>query len=264
MSSLPIVSFAIQKGGTGKTTTTVMLGAWLAKNGYKVLIVDLDPQANATECLVNPISIAKEPCIKDVLLGDKDITSTILSSSDIDTLDIVPSKPSMLIDEYFGRFNGLMTHILRKKLQKVKKEYAYILCDCPPNLLHFTKNALWASDYVVMPLEPEPLAVDGLERLVYDILPDVTKENESLKIGGAILVHRSQRTRIYIPAEARRRIDKLLGPGMRFKVEIPLDQTLAEMRDYHQPAFVYAPRSQGSAYYEALADEFMARIPPSK
>lgn len=263
MSPMPVVSFAIQKGGTGKTTTTVMLGAWLAENGHKVLVVDLDPQANATECLVNPLRIARDPCVRDLLLGDKDVTSVIHSSLHINTLDLIPSKPSMLIDEYFGRFSGLMTHILRKKLQKIRKKYAYILCDCPPNLLHFTKNALWASDYVVMPLEPEPLAVDGLERLVADILPDVTKENESLKIGGAIVIHRSQRTRIYIPAEARRRIDKLLGPKMRFRVEIPLDQTLAEMRDYHKPALVYARKSQGSSYYEALADEFMVRIPPS-
>jgi chromosome partitioning protein len=257
---MPVVSFAVQKGGTAKTTTTIMLGAWLALKGKKILIIDLDPQANATECLVNPLTIGSAPCLRELLLGESDIHSVIRQSSDIANLDFIPSKPTMLIDEYFGRFVGLLPHILRGKLQEVRNKYDYIFCDCPPNLLHFTKNALWTSDYIVTPLEPEPLAVDGLERLVTDILPDVYKENPDLKVGGAIIVHRAQRTRIYIPEEARQRIDSLLSSGMRFRVEIPLDQTLTQMRDYNQPACIYARNSQGSIYYEALADEFMARI----
>jgi chromosome partitioning protein len=259
---MTIVSFAIQKGGTAKTTTTVMLAAWLALKRKKVLLIDLDPQANATECLVDPLAIRDDDCLRELLLGESGIDSVVHQSHDIGNLSFIPSKPRMLIDEYFGRFSGLMPHILRGKLKRIKEKYDYILCDCPPNLLHFTKNALWASDYIVVPLEPEPLAVDGLERLVSDILPDIYKENSTLKIGGAVLIHRAQRTRIYIPEEARRRIDRLLGPRMRFTVEVPLDQKLAEMRDYHQPACIYARNCQGSEYYRALADEFIVRVPP--
>lgn len=262
---MKILSFVIQKGGTGKTTTAVMLSAILAERGYRTLILDLDPQANATECLIDPQEV--KASIRDVILGGKDLQSVIVTSRDINNLDFVPAVPSMLIDEYFGRFSGIIPHLLSNEIESLKKSigddyYKYVFFDCPPNLLHFTKNALFASDYVVVPMEPEPLALDGLFRFTADVLPDILTRNKNLKIGGVILIHRSQRTRKYIPEQVRSEIDRRFGPQIRFKVEIPLDQNLTLMRDYNKPALCYARTSQGCTYYEALADEFIARIPP--
>lgn len=252
------VSFAIHKGGTGKTTTVVNLSAWLAKKGKRVLLIDMDAQANATECLADLSSLTLT--LRDVLLGNRKLPDVICHFAPIPNLHFVPSTPALLLDEYWGRFTGLMPLMLKEQKESLTNAYDYVMCDCPPNLLHFTKLALFASDYIVMPVTPEPLATQGLTQLVENILPDLMKSNPLLKIGGVIVVHRVPRTRRYLPAEARAVIDHVV-PGGRFSVEIPVDVNLAEMRDYHQPVCVFAEYSMGSWYFESLADEFIRRIP---
>jgi chromosome partitioning protein len=260
---MTIISLAIQKGGTGKTTSAVMLSALLAKRGRKVLLIDMDPQANATECIADPQSIDK--CIGDVLLRRANISETTQATSFLpQNLFYIPSKPSMLIDEYFGHFTSIFPDTLKAQLSSIRDQYDYVMIDCPPNLMHFTKNALWASDYVVIPLEPEPLAFEGLRQFIVSILPDATVHNPNLKPGGAILVNRAPAVRKYLPEEIKNRIrqDSSMGPSFLFGQEIRLDQQLAKMSLFNRPATEYAIQSNGVQDYIGLAAEFEVRIPP--
>ncbi len=258
---MKIISFAIQKGGAGKTTSAVCVSSWLAKRGRKVLLIDMDPQSNATECLIDPDNVGNS--IGDVLLNKCSIDKAIHSVPYLPTMNIVPAKFEMLLDEYYGYFSNIYPDTLRLKLESLPKNYNYdyIFCDCPPNLLHFTKNALMASDYIVMPLEPEYLPFKGLSEFIAGVLPDIQKRNRALKLGGIILVHRAPGSRKYMPAEIRDKIDTLV-PNFRFRSEIRLDQNLARMSELNQPICIFAPTSPGGSDYAALSFEFEARIPP--
>jgi len=260
---MKIVAVANQKGGTGKTTTAVMMSAILAEWDYKVLLIDLDPQSSATECLTDPGRVKTH--VGDVLVEPRiDIREAILQPQrQLPNLHLIPSKPTMLIDEYYGRYAGLLPLTLRQKIEPLKeeKEYDFIVLDCPPNLLHFTRNGLCAADFVLIPLEPEPLAVSGCRELATAILPDIQKAyNPTIRIIGVLLVWRAPRTRIYLPARARREIDAFLGKGFRFDTEIRLDQSLAMMPAYRKPANLYARTSPGVVDYYNFVDELIARI----
>jgi chromosome partitioning protein len=128
-------------------------------------------------------------------------------------------------------------------------------------LLHFTRNALWASEYVIIPLEPEPLAFEGLRQFIGSILPNMILHNPNLRPGGALLVHRAPQTRKYLPDQIRYQINTHY-PGLLFKQEIRFDQELAKMAYYNQPACQYAPGSNGSLDYASFVVEFESRIPP--
>lgn len=257
------VSFAIQKGGTGKTTSAVMISALLARKEREVLLIDMDPQASATECLVDPSKIQDSYCIGDVLQKKSRIKDAIQGCNYLKMLSFVPSKPSMLIDEYWGFYSNIFPDTLEIELSSVKDDYDYIILDCPPNLLHFTKNALWASDYVINTLEPEPLAYEGLNQFIVSILPDVKLHNPKLKPGGAIIVNRAPATRIYVPEEIKSRIARnvQMGPNFLFRTEVHLDQDLAKMPFHRKPASEYSS-SRGVSDYAALTVEFESRIPP--
>jgi len=223
----------------------------------------MDPQANATECVADPQTIGK--CIGDVLLRRANMVETIRAASFLPlNLFFIPSKPSMLIDEYFGHFTSIFPDTLRGYLSSVQDQYDYVMIDCPPNLMHFTKNALWASDYVVTPLEPEPLAFDGLRQFIASILPDAAVHNPNLKPGGAILVNRAPAVRKYLPEEIKTRIrqEPNMGPDFLFGHEIRLDQELAKMSLFNRPATEYAMQSNGVQDYVGLAAEFEAKMPP--
>jgi chromosome partitioning protein len=259
---MKIIAIANQKGGTGKTTTSVMMASVLAEWDHKVLLVDLDPQSSATECLVDPMRVTIH--IGDILTDPKiNLKNAIIQPQPmVPKLHLVPSKPTMLIDEYYGRYSGLLPLTLKQKLDTIKEEkYDFILLDCPPNLLHFTRNGLCAADLLLIPLEPEPLAVSGCRELATAVMPDIRKAyNPHIRIVGILLVWRAPRTRIYLPARAKREIDIQLGAGIRFDTEIHLDQTLAEMPANRKPANLYAKSSQGTIDYYDFVDEFILRV----
>ena len=260
---MTIVSFAIQKGGTGKTTSAVMISALLARKGRRTLLIDMDPQASATECLVDPELLKNSKCIGNVLRKDAKITDIIQKCSYLKDLQFVPSKPSMLIEEYWGWYSNIFPDSLKIELESIKAEYEYIIIDCPPNLLHFTKNALWSSDFVINTLEPEPLAYEGLNQFIITILPDVKQHNPQLRPGGAILVNRAPATRVYVPDRIKSLIaqNPELGPNFLFRSEVHLDQELAKMPFYRKPASEFAS-SKGVTDYAALTIEIESRIPP--
>jgi chromosome partitioning protein len=256
---MKILSIAVQKGGTAKTTTAVNLAAALALRAQRVLLVDLDSQANATECLTDLSTISPAQSIRSLFLDGASIASLIRSSTGVPRLDFVPSHPAILIDEYFGRITGVTSHLLQNALHNLPASYDFVVCDCPPNLTHFTRNALLASHYLLPVVEPEPLAVDGLRQLVTAILPDIHQQNPGLAILGVAIVNRAPGSRKYVPAAAKTEIDQLL-PGARFAHEVGLDQELTQMRVHNQPVFVYAPSSKGASDYDALTNEVIQRV----
>jgi chromosome partitioning protein len=261
---MKVVSIAIHKGGAGKTTTAVNLAAWLAVHRpaglpqHKVLLIDVDPQANATECFIDPEEVKNS--IGDVLLRRCNISDAIITAPSLPSLHILPSKIEMLLQEYYGDYSGLSMDALKRALEQVKDKYDYVICDCPPNLMHFTKNALMASDHVIMPMEPEPLPFRGLKEFIGQIVKDFQRYNP-VKATGVVLVHRAPNSRKYLPERIKKDI-RALNPQLLFEQEIHLDQELAMMAEDHKPACLRAPGSKGGRDYLGLSIEFEARIPP--
>jgi cellulose biosynthesis protein BcsQ len=219
----------------------------------------MDPQSNATECFVDPTGLRHS--IGDVLLRRCSIQDAIIKPKSFPSIDLLPAVPGMLLDEYFGHYNGIFPDTLRTKIQPIKEEYDYIFCDCPPNLGHFTKNALMASDFLIVPMEPEPLPLRGLQEFLRNILPDLQEHNPQLNPGGVVLVHRAPGSRKYLPERIRQEIIAL-NPRLLFEQEIRLDQQLALMAENNAPVCEYSPDSNGARDYLGLSIEFESRIPP--
>jgi chromosome partitioning protein len=248
-----IVVVANQKGGVGKTTTAVNLGAYLAI-GSRVLLVDLDPQANATSSLgVDWRGVDKS--VYDALMGRTTIGSTIIR--DVQPgLDLAPGSPALAgaqveLVEVNGR-----EHRLRQALAPLCDQYALIVVDCPPSLGILTVNALAAADAVLVPVQCEYLALEGLGQLMETL--DLVREqlNPSLKLLGIVLTMHDPRTNL--SAQVIREV-RTHFPRATFESVIPRSVRLSEAPSYGQPARVYDPASRGSLAYAALAEELIRK-----
>jgi chromosome partitioning protein len=242
-----------QKGGVGKTTTAINLGAYLAYLGQRVLIVDLDPQANATSCL-GVDKRAVQSNTYDALLSEDVPAASILFNERL-KLSLLPSSPSLagaeieLVEESSREFR------LRNALQTLDAKYDYILIDCPPSLGLLTVNGLVASrDGVLIPVQCEYLALEGLglitqtvERVRSVLFPD-------LRVRGVILTMFDPRTNL--SSDVVREVNNHF-PGQVFKSIVPRSIRLAEAPSYGLPISAYAPSSVGAKAYEALAGELL-------
>ncbi|MBU0579540.1 MAG: AAA family ATPase [Candidatus Margulisbacteria bacterium] len=242
-----------QKGGVGKTTTTVNLGAFLAEKGKRVLLVDIDPQANATSGV--GLDVDKiESGLYELLSEQKDILSALYPTS-IKNLNIIPTNTDLA---------GATVELLnveeresspKRILDTLKEAYDYILIDCPPSMGILTINALTAADKVLVPVQCEYYALEGLGRLMKTI--DLVKEevNPSLELGGIVMTMFDPRTKLSkeVVAETKKHFNDKV-----FKTIIPRNIRISEAPSYGQPITIYAKKSEGANAYRELTKEVIA------
>jgi len=252
-----VYTFANQKGGVGKTTTAISLGAYLAIAGRSVLIVDADPQANATSSL-GVIPAGLDHSLYDVLIGHLPLSEII---TDIDLgqarLDLVPSAPALAGAEVEMVNIIARERLLRKTLTAVGPNYDYVLIDTPPSLWLLTINALTAADNgVIIPIQCEYLALEGLSHLLHTIQLVRDNLNPRLRVAGMVLTMFDVRTRLSkeVVDEVRRHF-----PRQVFRTVIPRSVRLGEAPSYGETILTYAPYSTGAQAYEALTREFLER-----
>ncbi len=248
-----VLAVANQKGGVGKTTTTVNLGASIADAGYPTLLVDLDPQCNATVALGMPKD--SEPNVYACLAGDMTLTE-VARPTGVEQLDIVPSTPELAgANVELPRIAGSES-ILRGRLGSVRDRYLFTLLDCPPSLGPLTVNALVAADQVIVPVQTEYFALEGLAQLL-DTLSLIQRElNPRLTVAGMILTMHDGRTRLArdVEREVREHFPELV-----FETVVPRNVRLGEAPSFGVPILQHAPQSAGSAAYLKLAKEVAAR-----
>ena len=246
-----IISVANQKGGVGKTTTTVNLSTILAKKGKKVLLIDTDPQGNATSGL--GVSKDVELSVYDILIGDTEFDETLQETA-IKNLKVCPSNISLAGAEV--QLVSMMSREqrLKTKLDKIKDQYDYILIDCPPSLGLVTLNAFTASDSVLIPVQCEYFALEGLGQLLNTVNLVKKHLNKNLEIEGALLTMYDARTNL--SNQVVKEVKKYFEDKV-YKTVIPRNVRLSEAPSYGVPITVYDPRSKGAKAYEKFAKELL-------
>ena len=247
-----IIAVANQKGGVGKTTTSVNLSAAFAEMGKKVLLIDCDPQGNATSGL----GIEKdglELSIYDALINDTPMEEIIIQTQF--GLDVVPSVMDLAGAEVELVNLEDKQYRLKKSVELVKEKYDYILIDCPPSLGHVTLNALTAADSVLLPLQCEFYALEGLSQLLSTVQLVQEQLNEKLRIEGLVLTMYDSRTNL---AEQVVEEVKTHFPDMVYATKIPRNVRLSEAPSFGKPIFAYASSSKGAQAYMSLAEEVVS------
>ena len=246
-----IISVANQKGGVGKTTTTVNLSTILDKKGKKVLLIDTDPQGNATSGL--GVSKDVELSVYDILIGDTEFDETLQETA-IKNLKVCPSNISLAGAEV--QLVSMMSREqrLKTKLDKIKDQYDYILIDCPPSLGLVTLNAFTASDSVLIPVQCEYFALEGLGQLLNTVNLVKKHLNKNLEIEGALLTMYDARTNL--SNQVVKEVKKYFEDKV-YKTVIPRNVRLSEAPSYGMPITVYDPRSKGAKAYEKFAKELL-------
>lgn len=249
-----IYALANQKGGVGKTTTAINLGAYLAFRGFRVLLIDIDPQSNATSSLgfdKNDLSLS----IYDALINKIPISQIILLTNHL-CLELVPSSPSLAGAEVEMVSLLAREHLLRKAIVPITERYDYILIDCPPSLGLLTINALSAAtDGVIIPVQCEYLALEGLTLLIHTINLVRDNLNPQLKVRGLLMTMYDARTNLsrQVVEEVRKHF-----PDKVFDTIVPRNVRLSEAPSYGETILSYAPQSAGGLAYRALAEELIA------
>jgi chromosome partitioning protein len=249
-----IYALANQKGGVGKTTTAVNLSAYLAARGQRVLVVDIDPQANATSSL-GIDKHGEHLSSYDLIIGGEDLRDVALYSAQL-KLSVVPAGPALAGAEVelvalLGR-----EYRLQRALDQVAERYDYVLIDCPPSLGLLTVNGLTAATSgIIAPVQSEYLALEGLGQLLSTLELVRAHLNPRLAIRGLVLTMYDGRARLsqQVAAEVRSHF-----PGQVFETVIPRSVRLSEAPSYGEPVNLYAPHSPGAVAYAALADELLA------
>ncbi|MCL5265021.1 MAG: AAA family ATPase [Chloroflexi bacterium] len=245
---------ANQKGGVGKTTTAINLGAYLAASGRKVLLVDMDPQANATSGLgFDKAEVS--PSIYEVLMGQAKLAEAILLTNRVG-LDLAPSSIGLAGAEVEMVSLMAREQRLRRALQTIANRYDYILVDCPPSLGLLTLNSLTAADGVIIPVQCEYLALEGVGQLVSTVNLVRDNLNSRLRIVGLLMTMYDSRTNL-----SQQVVDEVCNhfPQLIFRSIVPRSVRLSEAPSYGKSILDYDPASKGAQAYKSLADELITR-----
>ena len=248
-----VYAIANQKGGVGKTTTSVNLAACIADSGPQTLLVDLDPQCNATVALGHDRNL--HPSSYDCLTGEVSVAEAARPGGP-DNLWLVPANRDLAgAAVELPRIDGSETR-LRERLGPVRERFAFTLLDCPPSLGPVSVNALVAADRAIVPVQAEYLALEGLVQFL-ETLGMIRRElNPALEVSGLLITMHDERTRLAQDVESELREH---FPGMVFDTVIPRSVRVAEAPSYGLPVTEHSPRSRGSDAYRALARELAAR-----
>ena len=250
-----IISVANQKGGVGKTTTTINLGAALAESGLSVLIIDLDPQGNASTGL-GIDQDARQLTTYDLLLGGAELPE-IIQTTDFDNISIVPANVDLSSADIELMSNEKRSFLLRDALRQTQMDefqFEYILIDCPPSLNLLTVNAMVAAHSVLIPLQSEFFALEGLSQLMLTVRKVRQAGNPNLRIEGVVLTMYDARNNLsqQVEQDARENLGDIV-----FKTHIPRNVRVSESPSFAMPVLDYDGTSKGALAYRELAKELI-------
>ena len=245
-----IIAVANQKGGVGKTTTSINLAACLAEKGKKVLAVDMDPQGNLTSGLgVDKDSVEKS--IYELIIGEVDIKE-VINKEVLENLDIIPTSIDLSAAEIELIGVDDKEYILRNAIDQVKDQYDFVIIDCPPSLSMLTINAMTTADSVIVPIQCEYYALEGLSQLIHTVELVKDRLNSKLEIEGVVFTMYDARTNLSL--QVVENVKDNLNQNI-YKTIIPRNVRLAEAPSYGLPINLYDPKSKGTESYMLLAEE---------
>ena len=249
-----IIAVANQKGGVGKTTTSINLAACLAEKWKKVLAVDMDPQGNLTSGLgVDKDSVEKS--IYELIIGEVDIKE-VINKEVLENLDIIPTSIDLSAAEIELIGVDDKEYILRNAIDQVKDQYDFVIIDCPPSLSMLTINAMTTADSVIVPIQCEYYALEGLSQLIHTVELVKDRLNSKLEIEGVVFTMYDARTNLSL--QVVENVKDNLQQNI-YKTIIPRNIRLAEAPSYGLPINKYDPKSTGAESYMRLADEVIER-----
>jgi chromosome partitioning protein len=250
-----VIAIANQKGGVGKTTTAINLSAALALFGKTVLLIDLDPQGNSSLSFLDSHTVQRS--VYELLTEPQVDFEEVIKRSNLPGLDILPSRISLakfeskLIGEFDAPFR------LKDRIEGLTKKYDYIIIDTPPTLGLITVNALVASDYLIIPIQPSYFALEGTDDLLETVEKVKARPNPNLQVLGVVITLNDKRTTL--AKDIHEQIRQVFGDKV-FNTVISKSVRLEESPAYKETIFTFAPNSSGASEYSSLCEEVMQRV----